>query len=78
MYGKTSKISYEGGLILKHHLNVKIIEAITESEYEKPVKDFLLSALLIEFENMNIARPRVKDDYEALIKKGAANMRGQK
>lgn len=54
----------------KHHLNLKIIETIQKSEYEKPIKDFLISALLLEFEKVDHSRPRVKEEYDRLIKQG--------
>lgn len=78
MLRKTSKICIWGGIVQKHHLNVKIIDTILDSEYEKPIKDFLIGALIVEFKKMDHARPRVKDDYKSLINKGAAEMRGHK
>lgn len=62
---------------MNHHLNVKIINAITDSEYEQSIKEFLISALLLEFDKADQTRPRVKDEYERLIKKGAAKMGGK-
>lgn len=62
---------------MEYHINVKIIDAITESEYEKPIKDFLVSALLLEFDKIDQTRPRVKDDYEKLINAGVDKMRGE-
>ena len=55
-------------------LNVKIIEAINNSEFEKPVKEFLVSALLVEYNNAEQDKPRIKEDYDRLIKKGAAEL----
>nr|WP_319373673.1 hypothetical protein [uncultured Methanobacterium sp.] len=55
-------------------LNVKIIEAINSSEFEKPVKEFLVSALLVEYNNAEQDKPRIKEDYDRLIKKGASEM----
>jgi len=60
---------------MEYHINVKIIDAISKSEYEKPIKDFLISALLLEFEKIDQTRPRVKDDYDKLIAAGAAKLR---
>lgn len=54
---------------------MKILEAINECDVEKPIKDFLIRALVIEFENADEDRPRIKDDYNRLIKKGVAEMR---
>lgn len=77
MYGNTSK-NCLWGVKVEYHLNVKIIDAIMESEYEKPIKDFLIRALLVEFRKIDQTKPRVKEDYEALIKTGTAEMRAQK
>lgn len=60
---------------MRNHLNVKIIDSIQESEYEKPIKEFLMRALIVEFKKMDQTRPRVKEEYETLIKKGASSMR---
>jgi len=63
---------------LNNHLNVKIIDAITESGYDESIKEFLISALLLEFDKADQTRPRVKEEYERMIKKGAAKMGGKK
>lgn len=63
---------------MRYHLNVKIIDTINESNYEKSIKDFLISALLVEFKKIDQTKPRVKDDYKSLINKGASSMRDEK
>lgn len=63
---------------MRYHLNVKIIDTINESDYEKSIKDFLISSLLVEFKKIDQTRPRVKDEYESLINKGARSMREEK
>lgn len=77
MYRKNTEICV-WGISMKHHLNVKIIDAINESEYEKPIKEFLISALIVEFRKIDQAKPRVKKDYEQLTNRGTAAMGGEK
>ncbi len=60
---------------MEQDLNVKITDAIRNSDLEKPVKDFLISALIVEYDNAEQDKPRIKEDYDRLIKKGAAEMR---
>lgn len=62
---------------MEHHINVKILDAIKDSDLEKPVKDFLVSALFVEHDNVDKDKPRLKEDYDKLIRKGAAAMRGE-
>lgn len=58
-----------------YHVNVKILDAIRKTDEKKPIKDFLVRALLVEFECADQDKPRIKDDYDRLIKKGVAEMR---
>lgn len=60
---------------MEYHVNVKILDAINDSDQKKPIKDFLVRALLVEFEYADQDKPRIKDDYDRLIKKGVAELR---
>lgn len=59
---------------MEQHLNIKIIDAIRNSKFEKPVQDFLINALFVEYDNAEQDKPRIKEDYDRLIKKGASQM----
>jgi hypothetical protein len=60
---------------MEYHVNVKILDAINNTNQKKPIKDFLIRALLIEFEYADQEKPRIKDDYDRLIRKGVKEMR---
>lgn len=60
---------------MDYHVNVKILDAINSTNEEKPIKDFLIRALLVEFEYADQEKPRIKEDYDRLIKKGVSEMR---
>lgn len=52
-------------------ISEKIKRRIIDMEYPDEIRKFLLEMLILEFEHIDEARPRLNDEYEAQLKKYA-------
>lgn len=53
---------------IKEEINEKIKQKIKNSNYPEEIKEFLNKVLLLEFDHIDEARPRITDDYENYIR----------
>lgn len=62
---------------IRGEINEKIKNKISKGKFPEEIKEFLNKILLIEFDNIDKIKPRVKEEYESCIKKYAEKWEGE-
>lgn len=62
---------------IREEVNEKIKNKIESGKYPEEIKEFLKKILLLEFEHIDEARPRIMEEYIDYIKKYAGKTRSE-
>jgi len=62
---------------IREEVNEKIKNKIESGKYPEEIKEFLRKMLLLEFEHIDEARPRIMDEYIDNIRKYAGKRRDE-